>query len=131
MFAHIDLLWRRCGRSRLGPVSNQLRTSLLLNCASFSPIHTTVPPVLHCIIAPVTESPGNFGPSLAHFLHKLLNHLSLLCRDRFVIKGWFEILVISLSTLLRRSMLHVLRYADPIVGTLSADEVQERGIFLW
>ena len=113
------------------PIPNSFGRPTMLHIASFPSIHATIPPILHRVVATIAEATCDFCPSLSHFLHQLLNHLSFRGGNRFVVERWFQVLVIPLATLLWRPMLHMLRYADPIVRTLGPDKVQKSCIFVW
>lgn len=77
-----------------------MRLGSLADTQPSSSIHTTVPPVLDCIVTPAMESSGNFGPSLAHVSNEALDEFTFFGCNGLVVEGWFEVLVIPFPTLL-------------------------------
>lgn len=63
-------------------------------------VHTTVPPILHCIIASARNAASNLGPSSSHFIYKLFDFLPFFWGDGPMIQARLEVLMVSLSTLL-------------------------------
>ena len=55
------------------------------NVDSSAAIHSTIPPILHCVVASSMKPSGDLGPSLAHFANQLLNDLTFLGSDRVMI----------------------------------------------
>ena len=88
--------------------------------SSFS-VHASVPPILDCVVAAVSQSASDFGPSLAHIFYHAFNHQALLGGNGLSIQRRLQVLVESFPALLGRSKVHVLGDANPIVGTLFTD----------
>jgi len=74
---------------------------VILRWSPLPSVHAAIPPILDRIVASVAKPSGDLSPSLAHLVHKLLDHFAFLSRNWFVIKTWLQILVVSLATLLR------------------------------
>lgn len=71
-------------------------TLLLITSTS---IHTTVPPVLHSIVAASTKTSSDLCPSLAHVVYHLLDQDAFVRGDGIMIEIRFQILMIALSAL--------------------------------
>lgn len=104
--------------------------TVLCGQASSFAVHAAVPPVLDSVVAAIAQSSGNFGPALAHFVDHPLNHHALFGCDGRMIQRWLEILVESLSALLGGPELHMLRDANPVVGSLLAHQLQQELVLL-
>jgi hypothetical protein len=111
--------------NRLRSLNHSLESRLTLVSISLPPIHASIPPIFDSVIAAIPQSPCNLRPTTSHVSHHLLDHLSLLMSDRIVIQGLFQVLMVALSTLLGCSMLHMLRYANPIIRALLLDQIEE------
>lgn len=72
---------------------------------SLFPVHAAIPPVLDSVVTSVTEPSRDLSPSFPHFLYKLFDHFAFLSGDRLMVQAWLEVLMISLTTLLRRAVL--------------------------
>ena len=90
-----------------------------------SAVLATVPPVLDCIVAATMESACDLSPALAHLGDHLLNEGAFLWGDGVVVEMRLEVLVVTLTTLLWRAGLDHGRDANPVVGALGVDEVEE------
>lgn len=75
---------------------------------SLPPVDTPVPPILDGVVASIAQTPGDFCPALAHFLDQLLDPFTFLWRYRIVVQAGLEVLVVTLTTLLRRAVLQLL-----------------------
>jgi hypothetical protein len=53
-----------------------------------------------------------------------------LCRYRFMIQEWLEILMTAFPALLWRSVLNMLRYSNAVVGSLSAYKLKQSLVFI-
>jgi len=65
------------------------------------PVHAAVPPVLHSVVTAAMKASCNLCPTLAHLTNHALDHQSLFGGDWLKVESWLEILVVSLTTLLR------------------------------
>lgn len=99
--------------------------TLMLITVSFSAVHAPIPPIFDSIVASISKPSRDLSPPASHVRNHLLNHISFLVRDRLMVKRLLQILMISFTTLLWRPMLHVLRDAHPIVGTLLLNQIKE------
>ena len=90
-----------------------------------SAVLATVPPVLDGVVAATVESAGDLSPALAHLGDHLFDESTLLRSDWVVVEVWLEVLVVALTTLLWRASLDHRRDANPVVGALSVDKVEE------
>jgi hypothetical protein len=97
---------------------------------SFPSIHTPVPPIFDGIVAAITDASGNISPPLPDFGDQLLDHFTFTRGDWVMIQRRLQVLVIPLATLFRRSVLHVLRDANPVVRALAVHELEESSIFV-
>ena len=89
---------------------------------STSAIHSTIPPVLDRIVTSSFKPPCDLCPALSHLSDHSFNFLAFFGRDRVMIQGRFQVLMISLSALLwRPRILEECGYPHPIIGTLLAD----------
>lgn len=93
-------------------------------------ILATIPPVLHRIVAASLESPCDLSPPLTHLGHHLLNHLSLIRRDRVVVQCRLQVLMISLSALLGGSCVDFVGDTDPVMWAIARDEIHQPLIFV-
>ena len=109
-------------RSRL-MVSNALvgmhaRCVLSPRLLSLAPILSTVPPVLHSVVASVVHLAGDVSPLLSHGEDKFLDLLAFLLCDGLMIEIRFEVLVPSLTALLRRARYKNLSDRNPLPRAL-------------
>lgn len=90
-----------------------------------------VPPVLDGVVAAaITQPPGDLGPLLADFPHKLLDQVPLRLGDGIRVEAWSQVLVVPLPALLGRPPLDLVGDADPVQRARALHEVQEKGVLL-
>ena len=89
-------------------------------------VHAAIPPVLDSVVTAVTQSASNLSPALAHVVHHTLDHQALISRNGLAVQRWLEVLVKSLPALLGRPVVHVLRDAHPVVGSLFAHQLNKK-----
>lgn len=77
-------------------------TPLASDNEATSAIHTTIPPVLDRIVTSSFKSPCDFCPALSHLSDQSFNYLAFFGRDGIMVQAGFQVLMISLSTLLWR-----------------------------
>lgn len=94
-----------------------------------SPVHTTVPPVLHRIVASSVKSTSDFRPTLTHLAHQAFNQLTLIWRNGLVIQARFQILVKAFPALLGRARPDYMGNPHPIVGSLVLYQMQKVRVF--
>lgn len=75
------------------------------NNEATSAIHTTIPPVLDGIVTSSYKAPCDFCPALSHLTDQSFNYFPFFGRDGIMIQGGFQVLMISLSTLLWRPLI--------------------------
>lgn len=92
--------------------------------SSSLPVHATIPPVFDSIVAPVAQSSSDFSPPLAHFMHEALDNQPLLDGNGLPVERRLEVLMETLTALLGRPIVHVLRNADPVIRALLANELK-------
>ena len=68
------------------------------------------------------KTAGNLGPALTHLSDHALDGDAFLWGDGRKIQRWLEILVIPLTALLWRAILHNFGDADPVVGSMVVNE---------
>lgn len=107
-----------CARERRGGSAGRETSSLA--------VHAAIPPVLDSIITAVAQSACNLCPTLAHLIHHVFNHQTLVSRNGLAVQRGFEVLVESLPTLLGRAVVHVLGDTHPVVGALIAHQLDEQ-----
>lgn len=96
-----------------------------------SPVLAAVPPVLDGVVAAaITQPPGDLGPLLADFPHKLLDQVPLRLGDGIGVEAWPQVLVVPLPALLGRPPLDLVGDADPVQRARALHEVQEKGVLL-
>lgn len=93
-------------------------------------VHPTVPPILHCVVAPTSKATGDLRPSLTHLPDQPLNHHTLFRRNRLVVQARFQILMEAFSALFRCPRPDYVRDANPVVRTLRRDELQQPRVLL-
>jgi hypothetical protein len=96
---------------------------------SSSPVHTAIPPVLHCIVASTRELSSDLCPSFSHLANEGFNLESFFGADRLMIEGRFQVLMVSLSTLLWRARADELSNSHPIQGSLGMNKLNEVSVF--
>ncbi len=92
---------------------------------SSSPVHTAIPPVLHCIVASTRELSSDLCPSFSNLAHQSFNPASFFGADRLMIERGFEILMISLSTVFGGARTDELGNSYPVQGSLSMDKLNK------
>jgi hypothetical protein len=112
------------------PMSHALQTRAVRCYSSFPSVDTPVPPVFDGIVAATPQAAGNISPSLPDFVDQLLDEFTFTRGDGVMIQRRLQVLVIPLATLFRRSVLHVLRDANPVVRALAVHKLEESSIFL-
>ena len=89
------------------------------------PVHRPVPPILHRVVAAVAKSSCNLRPALPHFVDHAFDHQAFFGWDGFMVQSRLQVLVEPLTALLRGAEVHLLWDADPVVRSLSVDELKE------
>ena len=93
-----------------------------------TPIHAAVPPILDGIITSPVESSSNFRPTLSHLTHHAFDLKSFFWADRLMVQRWFEVLMISLSTLLWGASADELGYPNPVQRPLGMNKLAQVGV---
>jgi len=93
--------------------------------SSSSSVHTSIPPILHRIVASSRELSSDLCPSFSHLAHQSFNLESFFGADRLMIERGFEILMISLSTLFGGARTDELGNSYPVQGSLSMDKLNK------
>ena len=88
-------------------------------------IDPAVPPILHGVIATTGHPSSDLGPASTHIVHILLDPCTLFGRDGFMVEGRLQVLMIALSTLLRRTRADGPSDAHPIMRATGIDQVEQ------
>lgn len=124
----MSLTCKRQGLSPLVEIILRAGTGPSSNHQAPPSVHAAIPPVLDGVVTAAVESSRDLSPPLPNLGDQTFDEEAFLGTNRFVIQRRLQILMISLSTLLRRSRANELCDAYPVERALSVNELGKIGV---